>query len=409
MAPVYRLPTGRSNQNDSVQIQFCSDGIGYQTRKANVKVSLITRHAAINYGSLLQVIATQRSIESLGHECVVVDYIRADEDIWTIEKTLLASKPEWGGSALKRLIYLAMRQPPSVIAGKRFKAERERYLSLTRRYSSYDELAGDPPEADVYMTGSDQVWGPVARGVYDPAYMLGFAPAGVRKVAYAASFGKNHLDSYAKRAMCERLASYDAIAVREDIAVEQLRKWGIPSEQVLDPTLLLGADEWRLLSRESGDTSDGGGSPYALIYQIHNDRLLSSYAERAAEHLGLPLVRVSPYLHQISRAGKLRYLPSARRFIDLLANASCLITDSFHGTAFAISFNVPFVEVLPSTGTTGRAMSLLRMTGLQGRVLADPDDVALAGTPVDFEFANLILAEQRSRSLDVMKGLIEGC
>ncbi len=374
-----------------------------------MKVSLITRHAAINYGSLLQTIATQRSIESLGHECAVIDYIRADEDVWTIEKTLLASKPEWSGSSFKRFLYLVMRQPPSVIAGKRFRAERERYLSLTHRYSSYDELVGDPPEADVYMTGSDQVWGPVAGGVYDPAYMLGFASGGARKVAYAASFGKNHLDADAARVMREHLALYDAIAVREDIAVEQLREWGIPSEQVLDPTLLLGADEWRALSRESGDSSDGGGLPYVLIYQIHNDRLLSSYAERAAEHLGLPLVRVSPYLHQISRSGKLRYLPSAGRFIDLLANASCLITDSFHGTAFAISFNVPFVEVLPDTGTTGRAMSLLRMTGLQNRVLSDPDDVALACDPVDFGEANRVLAEQRCRSLGVMKGLIEGC
>ncbi|HJG31204.1 MAG TPA: polysaccharide pyruvyl transferase family protein [Collinsella ihuae] len=373
-----------------------------------MKVSLITRHAAINYGSLLQTIATQRSIESLGHECAVIDYVRGDEDIWTIEKTLLASKPEWNGSALRRFLYLAMRQPSSVIAGKRFKAERGRYLSLTRRYTSYDDLAGDPPEADVYMTGSDQVWGPVAGGVYDPAYMFGFAPGGARKVAYAASFGKNHLDSDAARAMRKYLASYDAISVREDIAVDQLREWGIPSEQVLDPTLLLGADEWRELSEESGVSSDGG-SPYALIYQIHNDRLLSSYAQRAAEHLGLPLVRVSPYLHQISRSGKLRYLPSAGRFIDLLANASCLITDSFHGTAFATSFNVPFVEVLPDTGTTGRAMSLLRMTGLQGRVLADPDDIALASTPVDFGEANRVLAERRSRSLEVMRRLIEGC
>lgn len=373
-----------------------------------MKVSLITRHAAINYGSLLQTIATQRSIESLGHQCTVIDYVRADEDVWTIEKTLLASKPEWNGSALKRFLYLTMRQPSSVMAGKRFQAEREHYLFLTRRYASYDDLAGDPPKADVYMTGSDQVWGPVAGGAYDPAYMLGFAPEDARKVAYAASFGKNHLDADAARAMRERLASYDAISVREDIAVDQLREWGIPSEQVLDPTLLLDADEWCALAKESGDSSDGG-LPYVLIYQIHNDRLISSYAERAAEHLGLPLVRVSPYLHQISRSGKLRYLPSARRFINLLANASCLITDSFHGTAFAISFNVPFVEVLPDTGTTGRAMSLLRMTGLQGRVLADPDDVTLAGAPVDFGEANRVLAEQRGRSLGVMKGLIEGC
>lgn len=373
-----------------------------------MKVSLITRHAAINYGSLLQAIATQRSIKSLGHECAVVDYVRADEDIWSIEKTLLESKPEWNSRVLKRLLYLVMRQPPSVIAGKHFEEERKCFLSLTRRYSSYDDLVADPPAADVYMTGSDQVWGPVAGGVYDPAYMLGFVPEGARRVAYSASFGKNVLDAGSEPIMRQRLASYDAITVREDIAVDRLSEWGIPSVQALDPTLLLSADEWRAFAEESGASSGIGGAPYALIYQIHNDPLLSSYAQRAATHLGLPLVRVSANLHQIIRSGKLRYLPSAKDFVGLIANASCLITDSFHGTAFAINLNVPFVEVLPNTGTTGRAVSLLRLTGLQGRVLSNPDDVFLADIPVDFSNANLVLAEQRNRSLNVMKGLIEG-
>lgn len=374
-----------------------------------MKVSLITRHAAINYGSLLQTIATQRSIRSLGHDCAVVDYVRADEDVWRIEKTLLKSKREWNSSALRRTLYLAMRQPASVIAGKFFKSERECYLTMTRRYSSYGELADDPPAADVYMTGSDQVWGPVAGGVYDPAYMLGFAPEGARKVAYAASFGKNGLDIEVAQAAKQRLSSYDAITVREDIAVEQLRKWGILSEQVLDPTLLLSAEEWRSFAEESRVLSSGNNAPYVLIYQIHNDPLLSNYAERAAEYLGLPLVRVSPYFHQIIRAGKLCYLPNAGHFVELLANASCLITDSFHGTAFAISFNVPFVEILPNTGTTGRAVSLLRLTGLQDRILSNPEDVALAGVSVDFDAANRVISEQRGRSLEVLRGLIEGC
>lgn len=374
-----------------------------------MKVSLITRHAAINYGSLLQTIATQRSIESLGHECVIVDYVRTDEDVWNIEKTLLESKPEWSSSPLRRALYLAMRQPPSVIAGKRFEAERGRYLTMTHRYSSYGELVDDPPTADVYMTGSDQVWGPVAGGVYDPAYTLGYSPEGIRKVAYAASFGKNVLDAENEQAMRLALGTYDAISVREDIAVEQLREWGIPSEQALDPTLLLSADEWRDFAGEAGESPSGDDAPYALIYQIHNDPLLSNYAERAAEYLRLPLVRVSPNFHQIGRSGKLRYLPGAGRFVELLANASCLITDSFHGTAFAINFNIPFVEVLPNTGTTGRAVSLLRLTGLEGRVLTNPEDVELAGTPVDFGAANRVVADERERSLGVMRGLIEGC
>lgn len=40
-----------------------------------MKVAVITRHAITNYGSLLQAIATQQLVESLGYTCEVIDYI----------------------------------------------------------------------------------------------------------------------------------------------------------------------------------------------------------------------------------------------------------------------------------------------------------------------------------------------
>ena len=40
-----------------------------------LKVAVITRHAITNYGSLLQAIATQQLVESLGYACEVIDYI----------------------------------------------------------------------------------------------------------------------------------------------------------------------------------------------------------------------------------------------------------------------------------------------------------------------------------------------
>ena len=33
-----------------------------------------------------------------------------------------------------------------------------------------------PPLADLYVTGSDQVWGPTEDGSHDPAYCLVFTP-----------------------------------------------------------------------------------------------------------------------------------------------------------------------------------------------------------------------------------------
>ena len=74
-----------------------------------MKVSLLTRHAVINYGSLLQTIALNRAIEKLGHSCEVIDYIREDERDGKLAWTVLAGKPEWNGSFLKKAVYLAVR------------------------------------------------------------------------------------------------------------------------------------------------------------------------------------------------------------------------------------------------------------------------------------------------------------
>ena len=83
-----------------------------------MKVSVITRHAITNYGSLLQAMATQRVIEELGHNCEIIDYIREDESYSQHEKTLLKRKKEWNRNPIKKGLYLAIRQPESIVRNK---------------------------------------------------------------------------------------------------------------------------------------------------------------------------------------------------------------------------------------------------------------------------------------------------
>lgn len=252
------------------------------------------------------------------------------------------------------------------------------------------------------MTGSDQVWGPTSSGEYDPSYLLSFAPNDVRKVSYAASLGKRAPAGETESMFQSLLARYDAISVREDSAVHQLKTWGFEADQVLDPTLLLSGDNWRDFARGKKVRP-----PYVLVYQIHSNPRVGHYAEAAAKELGLPLVRVSAYLHQVVREGKLEYLPGIREFIRLVDGAQLLVTDSFHGTAFAINLNTSFVEVLPEDGTACRNVSILRLTGLESRVLKD-DDLSFAEKAVDFEPVNKVLSLERKRSLNLMRFLIEG-
>ena len=365
------------------------------------RVAIITRHAVSNYGSFLQAYATQRCVESLGHEALIIDYRRTDERPVAVERTLLSTKPQWKKSRFKSALYLAARTPESILAGHAFAKERSRLLKTTAQYSNFEQLASNPPQADVYMTGSDQVWGPVGNGVYDNSYALAFLASPASRIAYAASFGKSDMPDEVARRFANMISRYSSVLVREDSAVRRLKDWGVESSQVLDPTLLLDGTEWRKMKKPIKDRR------YVLVYQIHSDPRVGSYAERVAQAKGLPLIRISCAMHQATRKGHFRYLPSMGQFISYIDGAECLVTDSFHGTAFAINLSTPFVEVLPTNGTSSRNASILRLTGLEERVLSGDEDVALSEKPIDFERVGMIIEGERSRSTGLLASSIE--
>lgn len=363
-----------------------------------MKAAVITRHAIINYGSLLQTIATQKVLDELGLSCEIIDYIRESETYKNIEINLIKNKASWNNNPVKRWIYLAIRVPASIYAGKKFETERKKYLILTHRYKDIKELVEDPPRADIFIVGSDQVWGPVEDGSNDAVYTLSFTSK--CKVAFASSFGKIRLSDDLKAYFKEELSTYKGITVRETSAVEMLKEIGIASKQILDPTLLLDKNYWMNYLVPIKEKN------YILIYQIHNNDMLGEYAKKIARLKGLKLIRISPYFHQVFRAGKLILCPSIKEFISYIYNAKCLITDSFHGTAFAINLNVPFLEVLPHNGTDTRNKSILELTFLTDRIISDKNNTSIYEKEIDFEDVNTILDTERKKSKEILKEML---
>ena len=363
-----------------------------------LKIAVITRHAITNYGSLLQAMATQKVFEGLGFDCEIIDYVRTQENYRNIEKSLLKTKKEWNNSLLKKSLYLLLRQPESLFAGKRFEMFRLKYLKLSERYTNLEELKERPPEADLYVTGSDQVWGPVEDGTYDEAYTLSFTKE--KKISFAASFGHAELTDSTRTYYKNRLTEYSHITVREDSAVVALRSIGIESRQILDPTLILNASFWNRLLKPIKMRK------YILVYQIHNNKKLDRYAKNVSKLKGLPLVRVSAYFHQIVRPGRLVLCPEVDTFLSYIKNAECLITDSFHGTTFAINFNIPFVEILPNNNTETRNKNILNLTGLSDRILDNEEDYELVDKKIDYSYTNNILELERKKSLRLLEKMI---
>lgn len=198
------------------------------------------------------------------------------------------------------------------------------------------------------------------------------------------------------------LARYHAITVRENSAVTLLEEMELKcAGQVLDPTLLLDKEEWmHFIHKEIQGR-------YVLVYQIHNNPILDRYAMKFAKHVGLPLYRVSPSLHQIMRGGKFIFLPDVGEFLSYINNATYIVTDSFHGTAFSINFNKQFIEILPNTKTGSRNQSILQLTGLQDRIVTDYNDFSIATKMIDYTFVNGIIKEERKKSYCILKRIIE--
>ena len=372
-----------------------------------MRAAIITRHAITNYGSFLQAFATQEILESLNIESQIIDYIREDEDYHNIEKTILKQKPNWNSSKFKRIVYLFMRNPESWIAGRRFKNYRKEFLKLTRRYNSYQELKENPPSADCFITGSDQVWGPIGSDKYDDSYFLGFVRNGSPKFSYAASFGKAQENEEIENHFEELLRCYKRILVREDSAVRRVESMSLTAEQVLDPTLLLPRSYWINLIQKKANFKGNNNNKYILIYQLHNNPRLGEYAYHLAKEKKMKLFRVSTSLHQISRIGQFVFCPNPFAFLKLINNAECLITDSFHGTAFAINLNTQFIEILPENGTSSRNVSILRLTGLENRILGKDDDYGLFEKKIDYKLVNEIIERERKKSIRTLREMIE--
>ena len=368
-------------------------------------ICLITLQVVSNYGSCLQTYATQEVFRRLGWDCEAVDYCRANNTLESLTENAFNGrrlKPFRKVWEKAPLLKHAVSIPISWQLRKNsapFGRFREKYLRITERpYTSIEELEQDPPSADVYCTGSDQVWNSVWNDGFERPYYLTWAPEGKPRIAYAASIGREELDDWEKPLMREALERYAAISMRESSGVKLLSDLGIPSELVLDPTLMLDKNGWSKIATIP-KTARG---EYLLVYQLNRSEDFVRYAQGVSRALGLPIVKLCYRKRDAQRGAKNIVAPEVADFLGLFLNASCVITDSFHATAFSLNFQKPFVVIAPNRFST-RITSILGLTGTSDRMLGDVNDVGLMARPIDWGYVERALEAKRGDSLDYLR------
>jgi len=340
-----------------------------------LKAGLVTFYHLHHYGALLQAAATQRALASLGWECETIDY-------FVNQDNRILKPPTTPGRAVNDA-HSALHYPALRRRWQRFEDFSRAHLNLTgRRFESWEELKTAELPYDLLISGSDQIWNPVIfpDGRFDPVFFGTFSP--LRKIAYAPSFGISRIPEGMEEELRGYLEGFSHLSVREAQGREIVREIaGREAAVVLDPTLLLTAEEWGALAAEP--PVRGGG--YILCYCIARPGALEPYIQHLAAETGLPVIQLCGTRRRVHPKAKLVLDAGPAEFLSLFQNAAYVCTNSFHGTVFSVQFQRPFFTgVAPAElaePERSRTFSLLSRLGLTERVVGKGDTAGLFDVP----------------------------
>ena len=366
--------------------------------RIGLKAGLLTFYHLHHYGAVLQAAATQRALASLGWDCEIIDYF-VNQDIRILKPPTTPGRA--ASDAYNTLHYPALKR-----RWQRFEAFSRDHLNLTpRRYQSREELCAASLPYDLLVSGSDQIWNPTIfpDQRFDPVFFGAFSP--LRKIAYAPSFGTAHLPEGMEEELKAYLAGFSHLSVREAAGRDIIRDTAErEAEVVLDPTLLLTAEDWAALAAERTVRGD-----YILCYCISRSGALEPYIRRLAEETGLPVVQLCGTRHKLHPKAKLVFDAGPAEFLSLFRHAAYVCTNSFHGTVFSVLFQRPFFTAAAPAELRepecSRTFSLLSRLGLTDRIAGRGDAAGLRDLP-DWPAVQGRLAAAREGAMAYLKAAL---
>ena len=371
-----------------------------------MKIGIITQPLHTNYGGLLQNYALQQVLKKLGHDVITLDQI---EQLPVSRLRIIAS--------IIKIFILKM-----VGKGKKLKypfqldENKRAYISIHTQYF-VDKYINHTPAMyknddfrsfcvnngiDVMITGSDQVWRPrynnnIYRSFFDFAEKLD-----IKRYSYAASFGVDCWEfTEEQTSKCKKLIeSFDAISVREESGIDLCKTYfNRDAEHVLDPTMLLDKEDYEALVNGENEPISYGN---LFTYVLDESEEKTNIIEKVAKSLDLVPFKVMPKyrvnkktIKQIDNC----VFPPVTRWLRAFMDAKFVVCDSFHGAVFSIIFNKPFLIIVNKRRGLTRFYSLLKMYGLEDRIITDNEDnLSVINKNIDWESVNSILNSMRNKS-----------
>ena len=166
----------------------------------------------------------------------------------------------------------------------------------------------------------------------------------------------------------------------------------VPVQRVIDPTLLLDAQEYKDIVTDK-KLIDGN---YLLYYSRRYNPKMEAYVERVSREKNLKVVEISLRAKNAEKGHTMYYRAGVEEFLSLVKYASFVVTNSFHGMIFSVQFRKDFVIFSRALCDT-KIIELLNKFGLADRLLVNGDEKF---KPINWEcvFANIEKEKEQSIS-----------
>lgn len=359
------------------------------------RVGILTFHSQLNYGGVLQAWALQEALRGLGCDVRVIDRWQSPTAVFLWG--LLARRTPMAFVRLALCMALGCgRVADTLRRARTARFIRDRLALTPYHFYRWEELEGRDLGLDCVVVGSDQVWTTAAENNEPDVYLLQGAPGHPKAISYAASFSTPDVAERWRRTFLEGLARFSAISVREAQGVAIAERLGFRAEHVLDPTQLIPATVWR--ERLSVRPRPAGAKPMLVCYFMQGFaseallprlRALRRFAKRMGceVHLLLDCSYTDlPHgpkalLAHLRRLG--RYLAAARgihvhraagprEFVGLFANATWVLSESFHAMMFASLFGKEMRVLTPPDDGSVRRRAFSRFESFAGKYVRGP-------------------------------------
>ncbi len=368
------------------------------------KTAIITFHNSYNCGSMLQALALQKKLEEeTNTEVSIIDFSNEGQsELYSIFERVKSVK-----SIIKNALFVVVHKNLVKQTGDYLKFM-ENFNLTPKHYTHNSQLVELDGKYDYYVCGSDQVWN-IRCPDADDAYFLNFVKKG-KKIAYAPSFGGADLAKVASDP--EKYKNYindiQYLSIRESNGKRWLENLtGREAALLLDPTLLLSKEEWLKYALKDRIVKED----YIFYYAFHYSKEQNKIVKQIAKKLGLKVVSMDPkmyMLHGVFAYGvKLSPEYGPQAFLNLISNASMVLTRSFHGVAFSTIFQKKFWMLGKVENNDGddRSYSILNQLGLTERMISLEEIAAGADIlkPIDYDKTKVKLKALQEKSIEFIK------